>query len=323
MFKIRTPLFEGETGTGAGGGDAGASTAASTLLSGGGEQSQNTAPAPQQNATNDEGESIPFDFTKALDEKGGFRPGWHDTLPPELKDYSGILSRYPNPIEALRALGESRKLISQRQESNKPPGEGAKPEEVAAWRKHIGVPETPEGYNVKAPEKLPEGVTWNDAEAGEFAKFAHEINLTPQQVNRLLEYEIKNRETMWQTGNAKLTEYTQQQAAALKNEWGAEFDANISKAKHTAQLLGVDINDPALGNNPAFVKAMAQASSLISEDKLVGSGRGGSVMGGQQQADDILNNPNNPWHNAYWGREGEGRQKEAQSHRLGLLGRKF
>jgi hypothetical protein len=43
-------------------------------------------------------------------------------------------------------------------------------------------------------------------------------------------------------------------------------------------------------------------------------------MDGKAQAEDIRRNPSNPWHNAYIGKEGAARQKEAAALMARLQG---
>lgn len=317
-MKFRTPLFNE-----AGAGDAGGGSATILGDAGAGGQQQSAAAAPAQNGTDGDGNAVPFDFRQTLDDKGSFKQGWQDTLPDGLKEFSGILGKYPNPVELARALGHSQKLISQKQQAGKPPGPDAKPEEVAAWRKTLGVPDKPEDYGIKAPEKLPDGVKWDDAEAANFSKFAHEIGLTPQQAQKLIEYDVGIKANMYQAGSGKLAEYVEAQKKELAAEWGDKFQDNAARALNAAQILGLDANDPEIGNSAKMIKALYTASQLISEDKLVGSGRGGSGMTNKQMADDIMVNPSNPWNAAYMGKEGEARQKEAQKQRLNLLGVKL
>lgn len=225
-----------------------------------------------------------------------------------------------NPIEAqARAYLDAQKLIGQRQQI-KPPGPDAKPEEIKAWRTSLGVPETPDAYGLKKPDKLPEGVDWNEEDAKGFQTLAHEIGLTPAQVAKLTEYDLTRSGKQVEGSKAKMESYLGEQRTALKTEWGDKFENNKERAVMAAKLLGLDPNDAELGNSAKMIKALYEASKLIQEDKFVGSDKVGLGLTNKEQADDILHNKNNPWHKAFMGQETKERQAEAQRHRNRLLG---
>jgi hypothetical protein len=309
-----TALYAPEDGGSGGGG--------STLLgsiAGGGESQQQAQ--QQSSGGDDEGPPPSFDFRSSLDDKGNFKPGWQASLPEDLKPFADVVAKYQNPVELIRGHGNAAKLIGQRP-TLKPPAPDAKPEDVAAWRTTIGVPETPEGYGLKKPDSLPEGVTWDDAEVASFAKFAHENNLTPAQVQALTAYELKQRETMVAKGKAGMEQFVEGQKQALQTKWGAKFEENGARAVKAASLLGLDINDPEIGNNAKLIEALYNASALFSEDKFVGADKAGMGLTGAAQAEDIARNPLNPWHAAYHGKEGKARQEEAAALMNRLRGAK-
>lgn len=304
-------LREGESGNGDGNGGG------STILSG--AQAATAQATTQQTATNgNEGVSQSFDFRSAIEESGSFKAGWHESLPDDLKPYAAEFGKYPNAVELLRGHANKAKMIGQRAEV-KPPGADAKPEEVAAWRKTLGVPETPEGYGLKAPEKLPEGVQWSDEQAKEFSTLAHTLNLTPDQAQKLVEYDLKRVASIQAKGQENIQAYLQAQSKELSDKWGEKMQENTAKALAAAQLLGLDPKDPEIGNSAKMIQALHAASLLIKEDKLLGSGNS-SGLTNVQQAEDIRRNPNNPWYKAYQGLEGTARQQEAEAFMRRLNG---
>ena len=224
----------------------------------------------------------------------------------------------------MRGHANASKLIGQKSAPIKAPAPDAKPEEVAKWNEQVrgilGIPATPEEYKIAKPDKLPEGLTWNDAEVGEFAKLAHSLNIPPAAAQKLVEFDAQRMAKLNQSGAAKLDEFVKSQEAELRKDWGAEFEANLGKAAKAAQLAGFDINDNELANNAKFVKAMLTVSNLIKPDALVGNDKGGTVMDGKAQAEDIRRNTNNPWHAAYMGKEGPARQQEAAALMMRLQG---
>jgi hypothetical protein len=308
-MKLRFPLFE-EAGDGSGGGGGGV-----TILGGGGGGQGDGQQHQQQQ------QPQPFDFRSALADDGSFKQDWTSSLPDDLKDYAPTLGKYPNAKELLRGLGNAQKLIGQRP-GVKPPGPDAKPEEVAAWRKALGIPDAPDGYQIAKPEKLPEGVNWSDDDAKAFTAKAHEIGLTPAQVTALTEFDIQRQAAGTTKGKGEIEAYIAKQREELKASWGGDYENNLARAAKTAEFLGIDPKDPELGNSPKMIQALYKASQLIKEDAFVSPDKTGTGMTGQEQADDILHNKNNPLHNALWGREGTERQRLAQETRARLLGYK-
>lgn len=315
LFNEAADSGNGGNGGGSGSGQGATTAGTTTLLSQSAQQSAPVSPGSNSNSNGNEG--VPYDFRTAFDDKGGFKQGWTDALPDDLKEYAPTLGKYPNPVEALRGLGNAQKLIGQRQ-TIKPPGSDAKPEEITAWRKMLGVPENAEGYGIKAPEKLPEGVKWDDKTANDFAKLAHEINLTPAQAQKLLEFDIGQKQGLYTKGMESLTTHQNQQRTMLQEAWGDKYQDNMNKAIATAERLGLDPNDAELGNSAKFIKALHQASHLFKEDVLLKGAAGGAT--GEQAAEDIRRNPNNPLHKAYIGAEGKERQQFAAAEMMRLRG---
>lgn len=225
-----------------------------------------------------------------------------------------------NPLEEqAKAYVEAQKLLGQRQQV-KPPGPDAKPEEITAWRKTLGVPDDVAGYGLKKPDKLPEGVEWDEEQVGKFGALAHKMGLTPAQAQELIAFDTERMGAMSAKGKAGLETFVKGQRDELVKEWGDKFDNNKERAVMTAKLLGLDPNDAEIGNSAKMIKALFSASQLIKEDQFVGSEKAGLGLTGKDQADDILHNKNNPWHKAFMGEEGKERQAQAQAFRNRLLG---
>lgn len=305
---MRFPFIMAPEGDNGGGGGGGA-----TILSQGAATATTTTTQPNQQS-GDAGQPPQFDFRAQLDDQGNFKPGWHGALPDDLKPHSESIGKYPNPLEMMRGLANAQKLIGQRKEI-KPPGPEAKPEEIAAWRKTIGVPEaaTIEAYGIKAPEKLPEGVSWDEEAAKGFTTKAHELGLTPAQVQGLIAYDVERQGGAFGKSKAAIEAHVAAQREMLTKEWGDKFEENKARAMKTAQLLGIDPTDAEIGNSAKLIKALHAASSLIQEDKLLASDKVGLGLTGPAQAEDIMRNPANPWNAAYWGKQGKEKQMEAQA----------
>ena len=68
-------------------------------------------------------------------------------------------------------------------------------------------------------------------------------------------------------GKGKLDEFVKAQEAELRNDWGANYEVNLSKAAQAAKIAGFDLNDNELANNAKFIKAMNTVSQLIKRQR--------------------------------------------------------
>lgn len=71
------------------------------------------------------------------------------------------------------------------------PKEDATLEERDAFLNKLGRPEKPEGYQFKAPEKMPEGMPYDGEFAAAFKTKAHELGLTAKQAQSLHDYWVE------------------------------------------------------------------------------------------------------------------------------------
>lgn len=165
------------------------------------------------------------------------------------------------------------KAFSAKKEIKKP-GADAKPEELAAYQAEIrritGAPDKVEDYGLKAPENLPEGVTWNGELAGKAAAIAHEYGLPAEALHKLI---ALNNENMG--GLVKASAEAEEAARnamidGLNAEWKDEAKTNWQRAARGATVMGVDINTSNLANDPDFIRAALAVDKMIAEDtKLV------------------------------------------------------
>lgn len=259
-MKLWFPLFN-EMGGGEGGGGGAPPPAPATIL--GGDGGGAPPPAPNPGAT-------PPAWSWAA-EDGTLSEGWQDKLPDELKGNASLKTINSVPLLA-KAFAETKAMVGKRLEA---PGEGATPEQVAAWRKTVGAPETPEGYLGDAktlkPETLPDEA-WDTEGEKEFLALAHKHHLTPSAVKDILGLHGGSLMKAIQQSKADEGASVQAEIATLKKDWGGDYERNISQAAQVAKMMGLD---PAA--NPIFasadvVKAFSRMAGLLSEDKLVAGG---------------------------------------------------
>lgn len=282
MRFLRSPLFEqaSDAGTGAGGG--------------------NPNPPP---ASGD------FDFRTLANEKGEFVQGWQEKLPQEYDAYRATLANYPSFDKLAGALMESKRAAMAKTEGMvRLPGKDAKPEELAEYRKAMGIPEKPEDYGLKAPEKLPEGTEWNPDFANAFAAEAHKLGLTKAQVEGLSAWHMQEMVGRMQGAEVEGQKLFEQEQATLRRDFGSDYDKRMVDAQRAAMTLGLPPDHPVFYRADT-IKAMAKLSDLISEDKLVSPSQVQNKLSPGTAAQDVMTNPDNPDYKAYYD-PSHGRHKE-------------
>ena len=155
---------------------------------------------------------------------------WRDTLSDDLKA-NPTLAKYETLESALKGHVELQSAFGKKTEGLvKPPSADAKPEEVAAWRKALGVPEAPEGYSAT----LPPGLGADPATLATFQKIAHDNHLTPAQFQKLVQFDLDRHQAMVdrQVVSAKTAE------ATLRKEWGGAYDHKLAMLQRFAESVG-------------------------------------------------------------------------------------
>jgi len=256
-----------------------------------GADSTNAAPAASSQPA---AETPTQPSTGWVNPDGTFGEGWTNNLPEDSAAYKDTLSKYKSVPDMAKALANANALIGKKLGV---PSEKSSPEEVAAFRKALGVPDTLDDYKF-APDALPEGMTWNDDFAKPFAEIAHKHNVPPGAMkalaNQFAHYEKVKLESLQATFDKQRTEAI----GSLQKEWGTEFGKNIDLVKNAAKMVGVNASSHGF-SDPEVVRGYARLVQLISEDKMGRGMQSAEMMTGQSRAMDIMRNAENPLHQRY------------------------
>jgi len=247
--------------------------------------------------------------TGYVKDDGSFSEGWIDKLPDEVSDYKSSIKNFKSVPDLVKALGNANALIGKKLGV---PNEKSSPEEVAAFRRSLGVPDTIEEYKF-APDALPEGMTWDDNNVKNYAEIAHKHNIPPSAMKALVTEHAKMEHFKMQGMQAQIEKQHVDAVNTLKKEWGGEFDKNIGLAKQAAKIAGVNANSQGFAD-PEVVRGFVRMAQMMSEDKVGRSMSGSEFMTGSARAKDIMSNPDNSWHKRYM--EGD---REAATLVTGLL----
>ena len=141
-------------------------------------------------------------------------------------------------------------------------------EERAELYGKLGRPEEANGYEINVPSEL--DPYFSEESLGEFRTVAHNIGLSQQQVNALIEYQSGAIQGELQNEPSHLAAQKIETEDALKSEWGAEYQRNINAAQRALQVYGdediIELMNTSAGNHPAVVKMFARLGKEITED---------------------------------------------------------
>jgi len=265
------------------------------------DTSQQTTQSTQQTqqtqqATTTQQTAAPTDFRQFLDDKGNFvKPDWAG----EEKDAA-------SKFTSLQSLWKSyRTLERMNSNGNKVaiPGDNATDAEREAFYAKIRGVEKPEGYELAIPDQLKTAVQPDALKAFQEVAFKHGVPKSA--LAALADVYFK------QTAQGITGAEQQAQAAfdattqALEKDWGpkdgTKYKENVALAQKGALALGVPqeaFADPAIGNNPHFIRAMAKAAQITKEGSTANQRSEGSGLSGNvdQQISAIMNDKKHP----YW-----------------------
>jgi hypothetical protein len=253
---------------------------------------------------------------------------WFESLPAELTvDHGGqkvALKDMPFVKESPDLGHFVNKTFAQHRElgSRIPVKKIEKPEDATAWRKDnlpklydAGVlerpPVTPEAYEIKKPDTIPEGLAWSDERAAKLAGVLHKHGIPKSAVNDLLELHA---EALTGAQVALKTDYDSG-IAALKTEFGNDYDRLTEQSKRlTAAIFKTApelefFESTGFGNHPLFLSVMMRLSKFAEQDSSIipnmGRGDGGARTGDEVKAElaAIMSDPNHPKHKLYWQRD--------------------
>jgi len=222
--------------------------------------------------------------TGAEDKPGYWPADWREKASKGDEKLAKRFGRYASPEAALEALVQAQNRISSG--DLKPQlGKDATPEQVAAWRAEVGIPETADKYNVG-------DLTDTQKEAfGVLFKHAHATNQTEAQVKATAQAwsEIVRLESEKRIENDKAGEKIAEDA--LRDEWGAEFRRNwnvidnmlSTVADSSLKTAILDARGPdgaRLGSKPEVIRALLSLALIQNPAGVVVPGSEANPMKG-------------------------------------------
>ena len=189
---------------------------------------------------------------------------WRNMVPaefrddPALKDYKDFGSFVKSHVHLNKLVGAEPRV----------PPAGAPPDLWAKFWSALGRPDTPDQYQITAPE----GRTVDDKMMAGFRKAAHDIGLTSSQAAKLAEWHFTSVTEAEDAIAADLAATTERVDRELRREYGQAYENNIRLATKLAQ----DVGGPELlqwfekgeGNNPVVIRTFVKLARMMGEDRL-------------------------------------------------------
>ena len=228
---------------------------------------------------------------------GNFVPEWSKHLPEDMGDFRSKLANYRNPVDLAKALHSANQTIGKK--GIIPPTKDSSAEEVSAYRKAMGVPETPKGYLEKLPA-TPEGVTFDEGIAATYMEVAHQFNIPAEAMAKLVEVNMKQAEIQNRVYSQELSQVRENGRQQLRQLWGRDFDRKIGLVERAVHFAEGNPNTYGF-RDPEVIRIVASLASRLSEDNLVGTGPAlpAGVHEMKAQAVDIISNPQNKDYQKY------------------------
>ena len=236
---------------------------------------------------------------------------WKETISeefrndPNIQKFTEIDALAKSYINATKMIGQDKMVV---------PNNNFTEDQWSDAYSKMGRPESADKYSLNIKSDV---IPFEETAIKSFQEQAHKLGLNNQQAQGVLDFYKNTTEGSIQQSKVD-TETAQAQAQqSLRQEWGREYDANISKAKSlakanvSAEVLLMELKDGTrVGDHPEIVKGFAKIANLLSEDKIVSTeaenmDRSTDI---QQEIDQIMNDKTGP----YWNKSHPNHDKTVQ-----------
>lgn len=239
------------------------------------------------------------DWSGALNADGSFDAKAHEYgVPEQFKSLGGVLESYK---ELQRMKGA--------------PGEEATPEQLSAFREAHGIPEVAnaESYGIELPEALkevykPESINEIVKVANESAHLGH-TGMLKAVIAKFSEMEVAGMQEMESATAEQQAQVLAERAKQLEQNPNFTGDRKAAALQTSANALnaalgalGVDANSEEakeVARSPLMVQILHHYGSKTGQDSTNLGNASTDLRSGEEQANDIISNPNNPDYEAY------------------------
>lgn len=214
---------------------------------------------------------------------------WRSLVSEDLRSHA---ERFQSLDDVIKANVETRQRLSN---AIFPLRKNAKEEDVAAFRKAIGVPERIEDYEINQPEGWPDDYFENEDVANRlkgFAEVAHASNVPQAGFQAILDWYFSETASEQAAMAAEDERFAEQAIAELRGKWGpANFEREKAYADRGAEwALGEDFEEfrnlktsdgKYVADHPMVLSALNKIGRAVAEDTI------GAMPVDQETADSL------------------------------------
>lgn len=188
-------------------------------------------------------------------------------IPEDLRDEK-IWENIPDTPTLLKNYAHAQKFQGS---AVRVPGEDATPEEWGEFYDKLGRPEDANGYNPTLPE-LEGG--WNEDLVSNFKKTAHDMGLTPKQVQGILNFYGPAVGDILRGDQRQKQVERMEAETSLREKYGAAYPQKLAVAKaaiekYAGSELTEKLDKTGFGNDPHLIEMMVEVGELLQEDGLI------------------------------------------------------
>lgn len=205
--------------------------------------------------------------------EGNDNTSWTESLPENLRG-SDSLKKFKSAADLADSYVnlEKRFYDAGRDKAIYKPDDNAPPEAWDGFYKRLGRPETKDDYKLQVDETTKEQAKINDELLERFKEKAYETGLNSKQAEQVFNLMADSRKEVALADQEAVASSLEDAQAALKREWGHDYDSKIATAKRAYQKFA-DAKDAKTvakyGNDPAFVRLMANMGARFKPDTLI------------------------------------------------------
>jgi hypothetical protein len=142
------------------------------------------------------------------------------------------------------------------------PGEDADESVQREFLSKLGVPATPQEYQIQ----LPEGQTLEDDYLQVATERAYELGLSSKQLNKVFQRELAEREQ----AAIDQANYVEQSVVQLKSIWGSDYENRVAGASNALRIYKDEMPEyaaelEAYANNPLVIKLLSDIGETMQE----------------------------------------------------------
>jgi len=168
-----------------------------------------------------------------------------------------------NYLNAQRLVGADKVVI---------PGKDATPEQLAEFRKKIGVPEKPEDYAVTPPEGV-DPASLNQEVLSKWRTRMHEAGITKAAAEKIINDYLADEVALTTQSAEQKAKQQQEWVTQLREAFGDKFDAKINIAQYALKEFGSEnlvkwLEESGAGNHPDVVQFFAKVGDAMSDDSV-------------------------------------------------------